>query len=299
MRTPHACSSWAQDMLGESAEPPGSLEVRLGRDGQPYVEGVSWHRLASAEAADALIAAAGRRRATADNGLNERSSRSHLVMTFQLVTEHAAGSHAAGSHAAGSHAAGQLTLVDLAGSERLARTEATGALATETAAINKSLSALGDVMTAIGNKDAHVPFRNSKLTYLLQPALSRGSRAMFIITASPDAVDAPETLVSLGFGTRARTAQLGHERKQHAAPTAGGGGAPTPTKATPTKATPTAVQRTQSGTLAAAQRTPGAMLLSPSPSPRPHGSTKRANTPGSRSMADSRPMKRMTPGQLN
>ena len=57
-----------------------------------------------------------------------------------------------------------------------------------------------------------VPFRNSKLTFLLQPALSKGSRVMFIVTASPDAIDAPETLVSLGFGTRARNAQLGRER---------------------------------------------------------------------------------------
>ena len=65
--------------------------------------------------------------------------------------------------------------------------QATGALAVETAAINKSLSALGDVMTAIAAKEAHVPYRNSKLTFLLQPALSRGTRVMFIVTASPGA----------------------------------------------------------------------------------------------------------------
>ena len=241
--------------------PERQLEIRLGRDGQPALEGASWHVVASADAADALMAAASRRRATADNGLNERSSRSHLVCFYQLH---------------GEGVAGQLALVDLAGSERLARTEASGALAAETAAINKSLSALGDVMTAIGNREAHVPFRNSKLTYLLQPALSRGSRVMFIITASPDAVDTPETLVSLGFGTRARNAQLGPERKQHAPTTAGGGaaggcGAPTPSKPTPTKPTPT--KPTPTKTPGAVQRTPSGAL--PCSSPRLNGSAKR------------------------
>ena len=165
--------------------------------------------MASADAAEALVHSASVRRVTADNGLNERSSRSHLVLLYQL---HAASAGADSSSSAAASPRGLLTLVDLAGSERLARTEASGTLQTETAAINKSLSALGDVMTAIAAKDSHVPFRNSKLTYLLQPALAKGSRVMFIIAASPDACDANETLVSLGFGTRARNAQLGPER---------------------------------------------------------------------------------------
>ena len=158
--------------------------------------------------AETLVEAASRKRVTKDNGLNERSSRSHLVMSYQVV----AAAASADAQAAGAPTLGQLTLVDLAGSERLSRTEATGSLATETAAINKSLSALGDVMTSICGKEGHVPYRNSKLTHLLQPSLSRGSKVMFIVTASPDEVDAPETLISLGFGTRARNAQLGAER---------------------------------------------------------------------------------------
>ncbi len=63
-------------------------------------------------------------------------------------------------------------MVDLAGSERLGKSGATGDRLKETCSINKSLSALGDVFTAISKKQAHVPFRNSKLTYLLQPCLS-------------------------------------------------------------------------------------------------------------------------------
>ena len=70
--------------------------------------------------------------------------------------------------------------MDLAGSERLDRSCATGARMKETMAINKSLSALADVFTAIGNKQPHIPFRNSKLTYLLQPALSGDGKTLMV-----------------------------------------------------------------------------------------------------------------------
>ena len=79
-------------------------------------------------------------------------------------------------------------MIDLAGSERIAKSNVTGQGLEEAKAINKSLSALGDVMTAIADKaSSHVPYRNSKLTHLLQPALSKGARVMFIVAASPDA----------------------------------------------------------------------------------------------------------------
>ena len=253
-----------QDLLDDDADK--KIELRQGHQGQPFVEGASWHGVGSAEVAGALVDAAARRRVTADNGLNERSSRSHLVMIYQVV-----------SQLSDSHHFGQLTLVDLAGSERLSRTEATGALQIETAAINKSLSALGDVMTAIAAKDAHVPFRNSKLTYLLQPALAKGSRVMFIVTASPDAVDAPETLVSLGFGTRARNAQLGRERAVTAATPSAGGGLLSP-QAARGGATPGRAGMPTTPGRAGMPTTPGRVNASP----RPVGSAcgKRPATPG-------------------
>ena len=151
-------------------------------------------------------------------------------------------------------------------------------------------------MTSIAQRDAHVPFRNSKLTFLLQPALARGSRVMFIVTASADMSDAPETLISLGFGTRARTVQLGREQRAGgpSAPSntpsrvtaAGGGGASAAVATTPGRGAPTTPGR-------GLPTTPGRGMAggmagkTPEASPRLHGSalgghsTKRPATPGS------------------
>ena len=85
----------------------------------------------------------------------------------------------------GDEACGALHLVDLAGSERLSRTEATGERRAEGVAVNKSLSALGDVMQALVGKTEHVPYRNSRLTQLLQPGLSKGCRVALLLAASP------------------------------------------------------------------------------------------------------------------
>jgi kinesin family member C1 len=90
-------------------------------------------------------------------------------------------------------------MVDLAGSERLDRSGAASdkKLLKETQAINKSLSCLADVFTALGNKAAHIPFRNSKLTYLLQDCLSGDGKALMMVNCSPTAASVQETICSL------------------------------------------------------------------------------------------------------
>jgi kinesin family protein C1 len=114
---------------------------------------------------------ASRQRSTAQTNMNERSSRSHSVFTLHLKATNMQQNVCL---------RGALSLVDLAGSERLDRSGATGARMKETVAINKSLSALTDVFVAIANKNTHVPFRNSKLTYLLQPALSGDGKTLMV-----------------------------------------------------------------------------------------------------------------------
>ena len=109
-----------------------------------------------------------------------------------------------------------------AGSERVERSEAAGERLKEAAAINRSLSALGDVIASLQRRAPHVPFRNSKLTAVLQDALCGNSKVLLVCNLSPEAADAPETLSSLAFASRAAQVELGPARRAAAA--AGGGG---------------------------------------------------------------------------
>jgi hypothetical protein len=90
-----------------------------------------------------------------------------------------------------------VVIVDLAGSERLARSGAEGARKAEAAAINKSLAALGDCVAALGAKAAHVPYRNSALTRLLEAPLRAGARTLMVACVAPEAASRGETLCPL------------------------------------------------------------------------------------------------------
>lgn len=103
--------------------------------------------------------------------------------------------------------------MDLAGSERLSRTNATGERLREAQNINKSLSALGDVFNSILAKNTHVPFRNSKLTYLLQDALGGDAKTLMFVNVSPAENDVAETLSSLNFASRVSRAELGAAKR--------------------------------------------------------------------------------------
>ena len=96
---------------------------------------------------------------------------------------------------------GKLNLVDLAGSEKISKTGATGTTLDEAKMINKSLTTLGKVITALTDKkSSHVPYRESKLTRILQESLGGNSRTCLIITASPHPYNEMETLGTLRFG---------------------------------------------------------------------------------------------------
>lgn len=110
----------------------------------------------------------------------------------------------------------KLFLVDLAGSERTSRSGVTGQAMKEAQHINKSLSALGDVMEALDQKAKFIPYRNSKLTYLLQDALGGNSRTMMVVTVCPTDTTSDETLFTLQFATRVRNIVLGSAKKNAA-----------------------------------------------------------------------------------
>lgn len=111
--------------------------------------------------------------------------------------------------------------MDLAGSERVSKSEATGQRLIEAAAINKSLSALGQVFKSLATSSSHVPYRNSKLTHVLQDSLGGDSKTCVFINISPLEVNLGETLCTLNFGRNIRKVELGPAKKHHKAPTMG------------------------------------------------------------------------------
>lgn len=145
-----------------------------------------------------------RNRTTASTKMNTNSSRSHLLVILNLEGH---------NRVSGATTHSRLTLVDLAGSERISKSEATGLRLVEAAAINKSLSALGQVFSAIRDNALHIPYRNSKLTYLLQPCLGGDAKACMFVNISPLQSNLPETYSTLEFGTNARQVALGQATK--------------------------------------------------------------------------------------
>lgn len=97
---------------------------------------------------------------------------------------------------------GALNLIDLAGSERINDSKVDGERLKETQSINKSLSCLGDVISAIIKKDNYIPYRNSKLTLLLQNYMGGDSKTLMIVNASPVPINAFDTLTSLRFASK-------------------------------------------------------------------------------------------------
>ncbi|KAM8973115.1 uncharacterized protein RCH25_018787 [Pelodytes ibericus] len=144
-------------------------------------------------------------RTVASTKMNTESSRSHLMVILRVNGVDTISSVVSSA---------TLTLCDLAGSERISKTEATGQRLVEAAAINKSLTALGQVFTALKSNALHVPYRNSKLTHLLQPSLSGHAKACVFVNISPDNRDVAETLSSLQFGSSIQQIALGKPIQQ-------------------------------------------------------------------------------------
>ncbi|XP_024061631.1 kinesin-like protein KIF25 isoform X2 [Terrapene carolina triunguis] len=113
------------------------------------------------------------------------------------------------------HIKTKLQLVDLAGSECVGMSGVTGVALRETSFINRSLSALSDVLGAIAEQRSHIPYRNSKLTHLLQDSIGGNAKLLVMLCVSPCQKYVAESLQSLGFGTRARQVQRGQVKKRN------------------------------------------------------------------------------------
>uniref|UniRef100_A0A8C3RV76 Kinesin-like protein n=1 Tax=Chelydra serpentina TaxID=8475 RepID=A0A8C3RV76_CHESE len=189
-----------RDLLGK--EPQDKLDIKLCPDGsgQLYVPGLTEFQVQSVEDINQVFEFGHLNRVTEYTSLNEHSSRSHALL---IVTVRGL------DYSTGLRTTGKLNLVDLAGSERVGRSGAEGSRLREAQYINKSLSALGDVIYALRARQGHVPFRNSKLTYLLQDSLSGDSKTLMMVQVSPVEKNTSETLCSLKFAERVRSVELG------------------------------------------------------------------------------------------
>ncbi|KAL6637861.1 hypothetical protein ACP70R_025433 [Stipagrostis hirtigluma subsp. patula] len=182
---------------------PNAVNLHIREDAKKgiHVENLTEHEVSNArEAMQQLIEGAANRKVAATN-MNRASSRSHSVFTCLIESKWE-------SQGINHHRFSRLNLVDLAGSERQKSSGAEGERLKEATNINKSLSTLGLVITnliAVSNKKSqHVPYRDSKLTFLLQDSLGGNSKTTIIANISPSCCCAAETLSTLKFAQRAK-----------------------------------------------------------------------------------------------
>jgi kinesin family protein C2/C3 len=175
------------------------LEIRRSKDGRIEVPNLTREPVDTIDDVFDLLKKGNKNRAVAATSLNQTSSRSHMVLWVEVNSgfEGQDGNK------------GTLFLVDLAGSERVKKSEVEGDHMKEAGHINKSLSALGNVMEALDRKASHIPYRDSKLTYLLQDSLGGNSRTMMIVAVTPVDMAYDESIHALQFATRVRRINIG------------------------------------------------------------------------------------------
>ncbi|CAK4081136.1 unnamed protein product [Aphanomyces euteiches] len=174
------------------------LSIREDADGNIVVAGAKSQAVQRPEDVMRLLSMGSASRVTGSTNMNEQSSRSHAIFTLILQQK---------NRLTGEFTHAKFHLVDLAGSERAKRTGAVGGRFKESVNINQGLLALGNVISALGDenkKKTHVPYRDSKLTRLLQDSLGGNSKTLMIACVSPVAANFEETLNTLKYANRAK-----------------------------------------------------------------------------------------------
>ncbi|XP_046401974.1 kinesin-like protein KIF3A [Ischnura elegans] len=178
------------------------LEVRERPNLGVFVKGLSGYVVNNAGDMDRIVKMGNKNRVTGATAMNAQSSRSHAIftVTIECIQEDSEGDHHLRM--------GKLHLVDLAGSERQSKTGASGQRLKEASQINLSLSTLGNVISAlVDGKSTHVPYRNSKLTRLLQDSLGGNSKTVMVANVGPAEYNYDETVSTLRYAMRAKGIQ--------------------------------------------------------------------------------------------
>ncbi|XP_067885112.1 uncharacterized protein si:dkey-96l17.6 [Heterodontus francisci] len=185
------------------------LEIRKDKKGFVYVQGAEIKEVISAEMLCALFEQGCTNRHTIATKMNTESSRSHLIVGVTIKSTNLTN---------GTVTYGKLSLVDLAGSERASKTGAADEQLKEANSINKALSSLGDVISALSVEQSFIPYRNNKLTLLMQDSLGGNSKTLMFVNISPADCNAEESISSLIYASRVKlitnNAQKNSETKE-------------------------------------------------------------------------------------
>ncbi|PIK59428.1 hypothetical protein BSL78_03641 [Apostichopus japonicus] len=176
------------DLYSKDHSDDARLDIKKDKKGMVFIQGAVIQEATNSKELNGLFEHGSENRHVASTKMNAESSRSHLILAIIIESTNLA---------TGSVVKGKLSLVDLAGSERAAKTGATAEQLKEANSINKSLSALGDVISALSSEQQFIPYRNNKLTMLMQDSLGGNAKTLMFVNISPADYNAEETVVSL------------------------------------------------------------------------------------------------------
>lgn len=180
---------------------PSQFTIKRGHEKRPYVEGLIEEKVSNLIETYNLLKIGARNRHVSSTSMNKESSRSHSVFTLYIESK-------SNFDGLTNFKSSRFNLIDLAGSERQKSTACLGERLKEAGMINKSLSALGNVINCLvevgEGKQRHIPYRDSKLTFLLKDSLGGNSKTFIIANISPSILAVSETLSTLKFAQRAK-----------------------------------------------------------------------------------------------
>ncbi|XP_074301759.1 kinesin-like protein KIN-14E isoform X2 [Silene latifolia] len=172
------------------------LDIKKDSKGMVTVENTTIVHISTIEELRSVIQKGSEQRHISGTQMNEESSRSHLILSIVIESTNLQTQ---------SFARGKLSFVDLAGSERVKKSGSAGSQLKEAQSINKSLSALGDVISALSTGGQHIPYRNHKLTMLMSDSLGGNAKTLMFVNVSPAESNLDETYNSLTYASRVRS----------------------------------------------------------------------------------------------
>ncbi|XP_010928759.1 kinesin-like protein KIN-14I isoform X2 [Elaeis guineensis] len=183
------------DLLLPKYAKRSKLDIKKDSKGMVTIENVTIVQISSFEELRTIISRGSEQRHTAETQMNDQSSRSHLILSIIIESTNLQTQ---------SLARGKLSFVDLAGSERVKKSGSAGKQLKEAQSINKSLSALADVIGALSSDGQHIPYRNHKLTMLMSDSIGGNAKTLMFVNVSPAESNLDETYNSLMYASRVR-----------------------------------------------------------------------------------------------